>query len=85
MADLFLPSFEFCNFSLSRVISLFSMSAQDSLLVRAATEMSIEMQKKWFDALMYQDMSYHDSHDSVGLSSLISTNASQYKRYITKT
>lgn len=57
-----------------------SMTAQATLLDTAAGIMTDDLKTSWFDALLRQDMAYHDIKDVAGSSSIISTNGRKYRK-----
>jgi ABC-type multidrug transport system fused ATPase/permease subunit len=63
------------------VMALFSLCVYATLLETSAGNMTKDFKKKWFRALLRQDMAYFDIQDVSGTATLISTNGSKYKRY----
>ena len=70
------------NFLVLGAISFVAMWGQAILLELAATQMTHELQFKWFQALMRQDMAYFDLQDVSGAATIISTNGAKYKKYV---
>ena len=68
------------TFMVLGVILFVSMSSQATFMETAAIHMSDEMQKEWFEALMRQDMTYHDIRNSTGEATLITQNGAKYKK-----
>lgn len=46
----------------------------------AADDMTINLKRKWFEAVVRQDVAYFDLQDVSGTSTIISTNGAKYKR-----
>jgi ATP-binding cassette subfamily B (MDR/TAP) protein 1 len=42
--------------------------------------MTLDFKTQWFDALLRQDMAYYDIKDVSGCATIISNNASKYKK-----
>ena len=61
---------------------LVTMTIQNSLLEIAAASMTSSLKTQWFDALLRQDMAYFDIKDIGGSATLISSNASRYRKGI---
>ena len=56
------------------------MSGQATFLETAAGLMTLDFKTQWFDALLRQDMAYYDIKDVSGCATIISNNASKYKK-----
>jgi ATP-binding cassette, subfamily B (MDR/TAP), member 1 len=56
------------------------MTAQATLLESAAGIMTRDMKKKWFQALLRQDMAFYDIKDVSGTASIISSNGQLFKK-----
>ena len=56
------------------------MTLQSTCFETMATEMSISFKKDWFDALLRQDMAYHDIKDVSKAATTISANAAKYRK-----
>jgi len=50
----------------------------------AGDDMTINMKRKWFEAVIRQDMAYFDLQDVAGTSTIISTNGAKYKKGVSK-
>jgi len=57
-----------------------SATAQATLLETAAGLMTDDLKTSWFDALLRQDMAYHDIKNVAGAASIISTNGRKYRK-----
>jgi ABC-type multidrug transport system fused ATPase/permease subunit len=53
-------------------------------LVTAADDMTLNLKRKWFEALVRQDMAYFDLQEMAGTSTIISTNGAKYKKGVAK-
>jgi len=62
------------------VLGLVAETLMSAFLTTAAADMTANLQKKWFEALVRQDMAYYDLEDVSGTSTIISTNATKYAR-----
>jgi len=62
------------------VVAFCSLCAYATLLETSAGNMAQDFKKKWFEALLRQDMAYFDIQDVSGVATLISTNGAKYKR-----
>lgn len=60
------------------VFALLSMTAQNTLLETAASEMTYSLKTQWFDALLRQDMAYFDIKDVSGTATLISAAGTKF-------
>lgn len=56
------------------------MTLQSTCFETMATEMTISLKKDWFDALLRQDMAYHDIKDVSKAATTISANAAKYHK-----
>lgn len=56
------------------------MTLNACFLETMATEMNIAMKKDWFDALLRQDMAYHDIKDVSRVATVISTNGKKFQK-----
>ena len=56
------------------------MSLQTTLMETAAGEMTQELKKQWFKALLRQDMAYYDIKDVSSQAPIISNNGRQYRK-----
>ena len=65
----------------SSAVAFVAMGSQSLFLELAATEMTNNLKKQWFEALLRQDMAYYDLRDVGGTSTIISTNGQKFKRY----
>mmetsp|Transcript_20633 Transcript_20633/g.56974 ORF Transcript_20633/g.56974 Transcript_20633/m.56974 type:complete len:1282 (-) Transcript_20633:2036-5881(-) len=74
-------AFTFCVLGL---ILFVSMTAQTTFMESAAVSMTHTMQRQWFEALMRQDMAYHDIRDSTGEATLITVNGNKYRKGVGK-
>ena len=81
-SDDFLESVEFVAYSFMVIgaTMLVSICAQTVCFEIAATEMTNSLKAQWFEALLRQNMAYFDVHDVSGTATLISANASTYRR-----
>jgi ATP-binding cassette subfamily B (MDR/TAP) protein 1 len=75
-----------------------TMSAQTTFMDTATIDMTHAMQRDWFeallhqdmqyhdirDSLLHQDMQYHDIRDSMGEATLISLNGNKYRKGVGK-
>ena len=50
----------------------------------AADDMTLNLKRKWFEALVRQDMAYFDLQDMAGNSTIILTNGAKYKKGMVK-
>jgi ATP-binding cassette subfamily B (MDR/TAP) protein 1 len=62
------------------VIIFASMTLQATLIETAASEMTMALKTDWFKALLRQDIAYYDIMDVSGEATIISVNASKYRR-----
>jgi len=62
------------------VISLVSETLQSGFLETAANEMTLNLKRHWFKAVVRQDMAYFDLQDVSGTATIISTNGAKFKR-----
>lgn len=62
------------------IIAFCSLCGYATLLESSAGFMTQDFKKQWFQALLRQDMAYFDIQDVSGVATLISANASKYKR-----
>jgi len=60
-------------------VALLAQSAQSALAETAAGEMTNNMKKAWFEALLRQDMAFYDCQDVSGQATLISTNGRKFR------
>lgn len=60
------------------------MTAQTTLLESAAGIMTRDMKRKWFRALLRQDMAFYDSGDVSGTAALITSNGHKYRKYVVR-
>jgi len=67
------------SFMILGAIILLSMTVQSTLMETAASEMTRNMKKSWFGALLRQDMAYYDIQDVSGQATLISSNGRKYR------
>jgi ABC-type multidrug transport system fused ATPase/permease subunit len=67
------------TFMILGVIVLVFMTLQSALMDTAAGHMTRAMQSTWFEALLRQDMAYHDVNDMAGQAIILSTNGAKYK------
>lgn len=56
-----------------------SMTIQAMLQETAAGEMTNLMKKSWFEALLRQDMAYHDMRDVAGQATIITSSGNKFK------
>mmetsp|Transcript_23996 Transcript_23996/g.35489 ORF Transcript_23996/g.35489 Transcript_23996/m.35489 type:complete len:1339 (+) Transcript_23996:92-4108(+) len=68
------------TFMILGAIAFVFMTAQAALLETAADEMTYSLKTRWFDALLRQDLTYFDIKDVSGQATIISSNASKYKK-----
>jgi ATP-binding cassette subfamily B (MDR/TAP) protein 1 len=68
------------SFMVLGVVAFFFMTMQATLMELAATEMTREFKTKWFQALLRQDMAYYDLRDISGTATILSTNATRFKK-----
>lgn len=66
------------SFMVLGVVILFSMTGQSVCMELAALEMSTNLKKEWFAALLRQDVSYYDVLDVAGEGSMITINANKF-------
>lgn len=64
------------------VIALVSTTGYATFLETSAGHMTQDFKRKWFQALLRQDMTYFDIQDVSGVATLISSNGTKYKRYV---
>jgi len=76
----------FMRLSLSRTLSceLSNFFGIGGFLVTASDEMTMNLKRKWFEAVLRQDMAYFDLQDVSGTSTIISTNGAKYKKGVSK-
>jgi len=67
-------------FMILGVVIFVFMTLHATLLDTMATEMTLAFKVDWFDALLRQDMAYHDIKDVSKSATIISTNASKYRK-----
>jgi hypothetical protein len=53
-------------------------------LETAADDMTMNLKRKWFEAVIRQDMAYFDLQDVSGTATIISTNGAKYKKGVAK-
>ena len=58
------------------------MTAQATLLESAAGIMTRDMKRKWFRALLRQDMAFYDIKDVSGTATVITSNGLKFKKYV---
>jgi ATP-binding cassette, subfamily B (MDR/TAP), member 1 len=68
------------SFIVLGVVAFALSSAQTMLLEIAATEMTRNFKKLWFQALLRQDMAYYDLRDVSGTATILSANAIRFKK-----
>lgn len=61
-------------------IAFVFITAQTALMEAAAEDMTVEMKKCWFQALLRQDMAYFDIQDICGQATMISVNGQKYQK-----
>jgi len=52
--------------------------------VTASDDMTVNLKRKWFEAVIRQDMAYFDLQDVSGTTAIMSTNGAKYKKGISK-
>jgi ABC-type multidrug transport system fused ATPase/permease subunit len=65
------------------VVALVSLSTYSACLETVAGDMTRDLKRKWFQALLRQDVAYFDLQDVSGTAMTISINGAKYKRYDT--
>jgi len=55
-----------------------------AFLVTASDDMTVNLKRKWFEAVIRQDMAYFDLQDVSGTTAIMSTNGAKYKKGISK-
>jgi ATP-binding cassette subfamily B (MDR/TAP) protein 1 len=53
-------------------------------LETSANDMTVNLKRKWFEAVIRQDMAYFDLQDVSGTTTIISTNGAKYKKGVSK-
>jgi ATP-binding cassette subfamily B (MDR/TAP) protein 1 len=64
------------------VVAFALMTAQTLLMELAASEVTRNFKKLWFQALLRQDMAYYDLRDVSGTATTLSANAIKFKRSV---
>lgn len=65
-----------------RIIAFVFMTAQTTLLESAAGIMTHDMKRKWFRALLRQDMAFYDIKDVSGTAAVITSNGHKFRKYV---
>lgn len=65
-------------------ISLVCETMHSAFLATAGNEMTLNLKKKWFEAVVRQDMSYFDLQDVSGTATIISTNGAKFNKGISR-
>jgi hypothetical protein len=58
------------------------MTAQTTLLESAAGIMTRDMKRKWFQALLRQDMAFYDIKEVSGTAAVITSNGYKFRKYV---
>jgi ATP-binding cassette subfamily B (MDR/TAP) protein 1 len=70
------------SFIILGVVAFGLMTAQTLLMELAATEITRNFKKLWFQALLRQDMAYYDLRDVSGTATILSANAIKFKKSV---
>jgi len=68
------------TFMVLGAIAFCFMTAQAAFMEAAADEMTYTLKTRWFEALLRQDLAYYDIKDVSGQATIISSNASKYRK-----
>jgi len=70
------------SFLILGVVGFVAILLQSSLMELAAAEATLDFKKKWFEALLRQDMAYFDIKDVSAQATIVSANAVKFKKGI---